>query len=594
MKIIKSLIAGGALLLSSLQVHANEPVYDSYRVLVDKLSDTDAVAAFVQQDNYLSDRLRKKWLSYLSKRQRYHTYLKYYVPSKNVSLQCQYLTALYHTGKKDEALKKVEPLWLNGHKQPTTCAKLFSLWRQSEDYNTSLLWKRFSLAVEARQYVLARNLKQYMNEEDKVVANKWLAVSLSPHKLKKLSFPSHPQNAAIHTHGLRKLVKHNTEGAIKHWHKVKDKYDFSHEQQQRFFRTIALYAAMRNRDNAEHWFKKLDTSITPVMHLEWRVRAALKKRDWALVNNIIGSFPTRLKDKIGWQYWYARSFEALGDKNKSQAIYQTLSKRRHYYGFLASYRGKIPASMEHDEYEDNDALLKQYEGQIAYINQLYKNKKTHKAHLLSYELANDLSNEQKYQLAREYADWQWHEKALAMANLSQHRDDLRLRFPLAHAALIEEYSKKYNIEKPFIFAIIRQESTFRQHAKSSANAMGLMQVIPSTARKVSRKNKIKLSNIKQMYQPKTNMKVGTAYLRHLSKRFNNHPVLMAAAYNAGPGQVRYWLKHHASNAPDIWIETLPWGETRNYLKNVLSFYAVYQYRLNQTPSIKPFMRDIES
>ena len=124
--------------------------------------------------------------------------------------------------------------------------------------------------------------------------------------------------------------------------------------------------------------------------------------------------------------------------------------------------------------------------------------------------------------------------------------------------------------------------------------MGLMQVIPSTARRVSRRNNIKLHNLKQMYQPKTNMQVGTAYLKLLSKRFNNHPVLMAAAYNAGPSQVNRWLKKHDAKSPDVWIETLPWGETRNYLKNVLSFYAVYQYRLKKAPSIDPFMKEIGS
>jgi soluble lytic murein transglycosylase len=594
MKKINKVTLGGALLFVFSPSFAGDAVYDKYRILLGRLGDKAAVSAFVNDNNYLSDRLRKKWLGHLYRGKDYHGYVANYVPTRRASTRCQYLYALYQTGQKDLALKKVSPLWLSGHKQPKSCAPLFSLWQKSDFYSKTLLWKRFSLAVDARQYGLARSLKTYMTPEDKTIANKWIRISHAPHKLRTYAFPPHSQNAAIHAHALRKWVKRDSSSAIKHWEKVKDIHAFNHEQKQGIYRTIALYAAMRNKPHAETWFKKLDQSITPKMHLEWRVRSALKKRDWARVNRVIAQLPAKLKDKSCWQYWYARSFEALGQNQKAQKIYKTLSKKRHYYGFLASYRGKLPPNMQHDQYEDNDALLRQYKKQIAYINELYKNKQTHKAHLLSYELANDLSNEERYQLAREYADWKWHAKALAMANLSEHKDDLRLRFPLAHEALIDKYAKQYNIEKPFIFAIIRQESTFRTHAKSSANAMGLMQVIPSTARRVSRRNKIKLGALKNMYKPKVNMQVGTAYLKILSKRFNNHPVLMAAAYNAGPSQVNYWLRKHASKSPDIWIETLPWGETRNYLKNVLSFYAVYQYRLNQAPSIKPFMKEIGS
>lgn len=582
------------LLFFVLPVCAGDQVYDRYQVLLGQLGNQQAVSHFVKENNYLSDRLRKKWLAYLWTRKEYASYVKYYVPTTSASSQCQYLYALYRTGQQEEALKSVKPLWLKGHKQPASCKPLFALWQKSHFYNNTLLWERFGLALEKRQYTFARSLKQYMTPEDKEVADKWIKVSHAPHTLKSLSFPAHSQNAAIHTHGLRKWVKQNSSHAIKHWHQVKNKHSFSHEQKQWIYRTIALYAAMRNKPYAEEWFAKLDQDITPEMHLEWRVRYALKQKNWANVNKVIANFPTELKNKPAWQYWYARSFESLGQKEKAQSIYQRLSQKRHYYGFLASYRGKIAPNMQHNRYEDNDALLKSYEKQIAYINELYKNKQKHKANLISYELANDLSNEQQYQLAREFAEWEWHAKALAMANQSQHRDDLRLRFPLAHKELVERYAKQYNVEKPLIYAIIRQESTFRTHAKSSANAMGLMQVIPSTARRVSRKNNIKLADMKQMYQPKVNMQVGTAYLKHLSKRYDNHPVLMAAAYNAGPGQVNRWLRKKEAKSPDIWIETLPWGETRNYLKNVLSFYAVYQYRLKQPLSIDPFMKEIGS
>ncbi len=225
-------------------------------------------------------------------------------------------------------------------------------------------------------------------------------------------------------------------------------------------------------------------------------------------------------------------------------------------------------------------------------NNLYKNKRIDKASLLSYELSNDLSKAAQYQLAKRYATWQWHDKALMLANVSEHRNDLSLRFPLAHSDLIEKYAKKYNIPEAFVYAIIRQESTFRKQVKSSAGALGLMQVIPSTARKVSKKYKIPLYSMKNMYRANTNINIGVAYLNQLATRFDRHPILMAAAYNAGPKQVLRWLKNSHKKETDLWIETLPWHETRNYLKNVMSFHAVYQHRLNDTPTLEPFMKKI--
>ena len=87
-----------------------------------------------------------------------------------------------------------------------------------------------------------------------------------------------------------------------------------------------------------------------------------------------------------------------------------------------------------------------------------------------------------------------------------------------------------------------------------------------------------------------NINIGIAYLQQLAKRFSQHPVLMAAAYNAGPRQAYYWLKNHPPKEIDVWIETLPWQETRNYLKNVTAFYVVYQYRLKQKPDMSRFLQ----
>ncbi len=564
-----------------------------FKALSDDLSQSKKIQQFIAENNAKSDELRQKWLFYLAKKKDYISFINHYKEMENRSLQCELLIAHIHIGDKNKAIAYTEDFWLKLENPPKSCQRLFALWQQKKE--TVVLdesWQSFENAMHHSQFKKARELKAAMSEEDRKSASTYFRLRSRPRLLRHLSLDKYTNPGGLISYGLSIWVKKDTDSAIDFWHDVKKRYPLTKRQKQYFFRKLALYKAMRNEMGADTWFAKLDVNTTPKLYLEWRIRYALKQERWQHVNQLIAQLPQNLQDKPCWQYWYARSFDKLNLKVKAKEIYQKLSEERHYYGFLASYHGKVKMNMQHDLYLDNDSLIEPFKEEIDEINQLYKDKKTKAASRLTYRLLKRLTPDERYQLAREYADWDWHEKALMLANIKEYRNDLRLRFPLAHYDLVKKYSNKYDIDKHFIYAVIRQESTFRKAVKSHAGALGLMQVIPSTARKMARKHKIKLRHMKQMYVPKTNVHIGTAYLKHLAKQFNGHPMLMAAAYNAGPNQVRYWLRNHPKHQSDIWIETLPWHETRNYLKNIVSFYAVYQYRLNKKPSIKAFMREI--
>lgn len=585
-------IAAALSLAFSSSSFAGDETYTLYKRLISKLHDDTAIVDFIEENNYLSDRLLKKWLAYLAKKKRWQTYATYYQPTTNTTRQCHYLQALYETDNINEAFQQIKPLWLKGHKQPKACAFIFSQWQQSKHFSNELLWQRIHLAMKTKQYAFARQLSHGLKPDDKQLVSQWVKLVKQPNKLKYAELPTHPYTPDIVVHVLRRLVYTNMNEAIRYWENNKDNYDFNDPHKQAVYQKLALYMAIRNHPNSEEYFSKLHPETTPDLYHEWRLRAALKEKRWQDVNNIIKFLPTHLHQKSCWQYWYARSYDKLGQSEKADLIYAKLSEKRHYYGFLASHRGGHSMNMDHQDYPHQPELLEPHQIQLDYINSLYKSKRIDKASLLSYELSNNLSKPAQYQLAKHYATWQWHDKALMLANLSEYKNDLYLRFPLAHYNLIVKYAAKYKIPEAFVYAIIRQESTFRKQVKSSAGALGLMQVIPSTARKVSKKYKIPLYSMKSMYQPKTNINIGVAYLNQLSKRFDNHPILMAAAYNAGPQQVMRWLKKPNKVETDLWIETLPWHETRNYLKNVMSFHAVYQHRLNDSPSLDDFMKKI--
>ena len=188
--------------------------------------------------------------------------------------------------------------------------------------------------------------------------------------------------------------------------------------------------------------------------------------------------------------------------------------------------------------------------------------------------------------ARVTQGWgQYHQSIRAMID-AKAWDDLAIRFPLAYHDSFKLNTQAKNISLPWGIAIARQESAFMPDARSGAGAMGLMQLMPATAKQTAQRHGVKYTSRQQLIDPETNIQLGTAYLSSMLQLFNNNRILASAAYNAGPTRVRGWLNPELPL--DIWIETIPFKETRNYVQNVLMFTSIYARRLNQTlPMIDP-------
>ncbi len=154
-------------------------------------------------------------------------------------------------------------------------------------------------------------------------------------------------------------------------------------------------------------------------------------------------------------------------------------------------------------------------------------------------------------------------------------NNLSLRFPTPHNNTIDENAKRYTIDKQWVYAVARQESAFAADVRSRAGAVGLMQLMPATAKQTARSINIKYRGSFQLKHPSYNVRLGSAYLAQMLKRFNNNRVHATAAYNAGPHRVKRWLKQRGQLPIDIWIETIPFDETRHYVQNVLSYAVIY-------------------
>lgn len=545
-----------------------------------------AFLEFVKGSTPLSNKLRDKWLYELARIKDWQQYAAYYQPTSDINLVCYNQIARYNLGHEAEVLKTSASIWLNGDSLPKVCTTLFDILLKNNDFNQSLITQRMALALDKHNVQLARYLlKQYKIPRLKE-AERLSTIQQRPSSISSL--PPGGFSSYFYLYGLKRLVSQNMDQALKFWAQPQTKHIMNESHQQAFLAHVAVYKAMRNNPDALSWFKKVKPHYYTEVFSDWQIRFALKNRDWAQASTLITKASN--KNLPCWQYWLARSLEQQGKKEEAQALYEPLAQSRQYYGFLASIRLHKKPSFTNEKTVTDLSVLKPYQPVISQIQALYNAKQIPQAS----RLLNDFISELPKDEASALVYWvdsklQWHGKSVYLSNNDLLNNQLSLRFPLAYQNAVTLYSKQYSVAPEFVYAIIRQESSFREDAVSTAGARGLMQVMPRTASVVSKASKITYNNQNQLFLSQKNINIGIAYLQQLTKRFSNHPILVAAAYNAGPRQVVYWLKNHPPKEIDLWIETLPWQETRNYLKNVMAFAIVYQYRLNQKPDLSNFL-----
>jgi len=152
---------------------------------------------------------------------------------------------------------------------------------------------------------------------------------------------------------------------------------------------------------------------------------------------------------------------------------------------------------------------------------------------------------------------------------------------LAYKKEIDLAAHKTKMDANLIYAVARQESAFSEKARSSAGAMGLMQLMPSTAKQTARKAGVPYKR-NDLYSANTNVHLGSQYLNQLLQKYDGNRILATAAYNAGPHRVNKWLKDKGDINFDVWIETIPFKETRGYVQNVLAYSVIYAHRLGKS------------
>jgi soluble lytic murein transglycosylase len=573
--------------------------YESLKNRVTSASATE-IRRFLAENSQapISDFIRKRWLRVLAGRGDWSTFLKEYQNIEDEpELQCLRLSRLLKTSEQQATLMaEAEQLWLTGKQLPRACNPVFSAWKKGGHMTADKVWARIRLAMEARNLRLAGALASHLDPSERMWVRRWQDMHRDPvRELHNIAYPVEtPVARMVVKHGVVRLAYRDPEEAMIQWHLLKGKYQFFGEDDNYVMRHIAILAAQDQLPQALAWLSEVSADpADESLHL-WRVKTALRAGQWETAKRFIAGLSEEQQRNSQWRYWNARILEATGSKSEARSLYQGLARDRSYYGFLAADRLDADYSMQHVSIdaspEEISAMLARPGIQMA--QELYQMGQVIDARRQWIWTMRRMNNRDLAVAAVIAQQWGWHDRAILTVAQSDHQDDLELRFPLLYRDVIEANASDLGLDPSWVYGVVRQESAFVADARSSAGALGLMQLMPATGKLTGRKLNIPIRNNRALLNIANNLRLGAGYLKEVLGRNQGNQVLATASYNAGPNRVSSWMPQRSMEA-DIWVELIPYGETRDYVKNVMSYTTVYDHRLGSRPErLRNRMTDI--
>lgn len=556
--------------------------YIQYQWLKKHLSEHAKIKAFLAQhkSSRYASRLKQKWLHHLAKHKQWTIFLQFYNNSKDTKLRCHYQQAQFETGNKHVALQGAKKLWAVGYSQPDACNTLFSRLKKSSLFTQNLRWQRFDAALKNNKLSLAVYVKNMMPETYHSSAQTWINLHHNPaqHIPYFLTLAKTEQSSLMFSHAIDRLASSDISAAIKIWDANKQYFTIDKKLANKIEKRLAFKLVFDHEADAYQRFSKLNT--TNASSRAWRVRAALSQQNWHNVITAIQALHETERNEETWKYWLARAYLQTAEIEKAQTILTRLSTKRSYYGFLAASRVnslyQLSDNPVHISTQEITQLKNRKQHRIAY--ELKVLGRESEAKLQWWHALRQLNKHEIIIAAKLAQQWQWHEIAIFTIAKAKHWDDIELRFPLSFADKINKNAEKHKLNPAILFGLIRRESAFNVKAHSPAGARGLMQIMPKTGRQIARDFNERWYGNSSLYNPVKNLKYGSYYYQKLLTKFDGNHAIALAAYNAGHNRVEKWLPENETVAADIWIETIPFYETRAYVKNVLAYALIYQMR----------------
>ncbi|MCK9395912.1 MAG: transglycosylase SLT domain-containing protein [Methylobacter sp.] len=570
--------------------------YLQYLWLKDNLQQEDRILAFLSsnKETRYAGLLRSKWLDYLAKNERWNDFIRHYETTDNTALSCQYNLAVYKTGNQQQALSEATRLWLTGDSLPEECDPLLSVLMTSPGFTPELVWQRFELALDKDNVSVAEYVRRSLDITDRNIADVWLRVHQNPALIENSGF-FNAQMGRLFAHGVSRLAKSDLNRAIELWDDRKNIFQIDAQTAGKVERSLALALARSRNINAYQRLSQL--SVVDAEVSEWKVRAALLEQNWQHVAEALAGLTAQERQDPKWQYWQARTLDKTGNSLQAQDVYSKLAEDRSFYGFLAADNVNKPYQFSNKPVflAENELENLADETDFKMVKELDLLNRDVEAERQWWYAVKKLSKERRMVAAKLAQQWGWDRIAITTLVKADYWDDLALRFPVYYSSQIHNNAYRQNLDPAIVFGLIRQESIFNKDAESSVGARGLMQIMPKTGMQIARELKEKWQSDQSLFNPDVNVKYGAFYYKKLLQQFHGHFVLAVAAYNAGPGRVAKWLPSAVAMPADIWVETIPYQETRKYVSSVLSYAIIYQQLIQRKGlKIKELMLDVLS
>jgi soluble lytic murein transglycosylase len=561
---------------------------------------TDEIEAFYQRwsGSYVEDRLRNDWLLELGRRRDWSAFVRdhpRFRMNDDREVTCYFTLTEHFAGK--TVADAARALWFAQRDSDDGCTLMASTLFEAKVFGPDDLWLKLRLSIDANRLRVARTVASWM---DKPMAQELGELLDNPVRYLR-RMPGTPARAQAEL-ALLAIVRAATNDPDAAAGLMDERWQsaLGPERAAWAWAAIGKQAALRLSGDAPQHYKRAFTLLrgTPRTAqwsdemLAWAARSALRAGRngdrWALALRAIHAMSESEQSDPTWVYWRARALSATaasgdaGDAQRGQAreLYASIADPLTFYGKLAAEElgfapelpslAPVPSDADRAQARANPGLQRALQ-------------------LIALGLRNEGVREWNFTLRgmteRELfaaADWAceravW-DRCINTSDRTRQDTDLEQRYPMPFRDIVIARSQEIGLDPAYVYGLIRQESRFVFDARSSVGASGLMQLMPNTARWVARKLALEYKP-DQIIDPTLNVKLGTGYLKMVLDDFDGSQAMAAAAYNAGPSRPRRW-REGASVEPAVWAENIPFNETRDYVKKVLSNAAVYASLIN--------------
>ena len=558
------------------------------RANIDSVSAAE-IDAFVEQYGTLrpARELRYRYALNVARNQDLQGYLRiyeqFYQGQDVEKLDCLALQAEIEAGRHRRVELRAIDLWMVGKSQVGECDPVFEYLDAQELLGPAEYEKRYRLAVDARNFTLARWLAKSIDESHVDEASEWMRAEQDPAGFLRRE-REQPGDEVLRrqlAYAAERLTYQDPTIALELWEGVLKKHPFPEAHKLSVAQHIALWTARDGLPGAYTLLLRLPSAALSNEVLRWRARTSLRDAHWNNLLHDIESMPETERSSEEWRYWRAIAQIETGQALDAISDLEALRQERSFYGFLAADKLGKDYALDDSGLLADEAVLTDLESRpdIVRARELFMVGQDSRGRSEWDAAVRNLSGKDQMQAAILAHRWGWHSRAISTAASIGEYDDLLIRYPLPYQETFEELSTLARIPPTWAYGIARSESLFMHDVRSHAGAIGLMQLMPATGRDVASQIKVPYSGLSTLVDPASNIRLGTTYLAQMSQRYGGNQVLATAAYNAGPHRVDRWLPSHGSIDARVWIENIPFNETRDYVKRVLAAQAIFHWRM---------------